>query len=384
MGLLIAAATPALSAVDWHEPWTEPRDFSAAAMASDEYAWRLFVALNWPADLHTRQADRGAAFGSDRPVVWETWLAAGEVYLGRGADPGPWSAQRVAPAPARRFESVSARDLPNLRRIVAGVMVPVADPIADARRLTEIHMNRATFEFIRAAQLYSVDGQLRAYAARRPITLPYGAREVKAKWRPISESERSRYHTMQLTLADGTRRLYGLTALHIASKDLPNWFWSTFEHVDNPTLADSEGWQLPSRDRFACRGESADCNRSPADIGLAGTVWRFYRLRGTLTQYTDARGQPQRLANSELEFGMQRSASCITCHSRASIGMVDGKAARLPIFAESGHAVQDDPLERQGFIGAPTWLGPQAGEPRYAALDFVWSMRKAQSARAEQ
>jgi len=261
------------------------------------------------------------------------------------------------------------------------------DPIASAKRLTEIRMNRGSFEFIRAHELYNLEGQLRVYRQGRRVSFPYGAREIKAKWRPISPSESARYHTVLVTLADGTRRLYGLTGLHIASKDLPNWFWATFEHVDNPTLPDNEGWQLPSRDRFACGGGPSDCNRAPAGIGLEGTVWQYYRLRGTLTDFVDSAGRPQLLANSELESGLQTSASCITCHARSSIGFVAGTPARLPIFDVGPNEAAQDPLRRRGFLGTPQSAWYQGSVPRangrvrpmYQRLDFVWSLSKANS-----
>jgi len=386
-GLLTTLAAHASAGIDWRKPWSEPQDPAAAAERSDEYAWRLFVSLNWPAEPTARIADRNARFGADRAVVWETWQSAGEVYLNDGADPGAWSRRRPyqPAAPERRFESVSLKDLPNARHIVDGVMVPLVDPLAAAKRLTEIRMNRRTFDFIRAHELYNLDGQLRAYAGGKAISFPYGAREVKAKWRPISPGESSRYHTIVVRLADGTRRLYGLTALHIASKDLPNWFWATFEQVDNPTLAGNEGWQLPSRDRFSCGRGPADCNRAPQNIGLEGTVWQYYRLRGTLTAFVHADGSPQLLANSELEAGMQRTASCITCHSRSSIGVTAGAPARLAIFDATADTPQNDAHERRGFFGVPQtewYLGPDpAGRQRpvFQKLDFVWSLSKAKS-----
>jgi hypothetical protein len=186
-----------------------------------------------------------------------------------------------------------------------------------------------------------------------------------------------------VTLADGTTRLYGLTGLHIVSKDLPTWFWATFEHVDNPTLPDNEGWQLPSRDSFSCRGEPADCNRAPAGMGLEGTVWQYYRLRGTLTQYTDAAGEPQLLANSELEAGMQRTASCITCHSRAALAVIDGEPTRLAVFDTGDGGSLPGIVGRRSFFGEPRaeWFGRAAGgrrEPLFRQLDFVWSMANAQ------
>ena len=366
-------------------PWEEPQDTASATADGDAYAWRLFVALNWPADLAARSADRSARFGADRPVVWESWQNAGAVYLDEGADPGPWttgSGGGGASAPSRRFETLSLQDFPNARHVVGGAMVPLVDPLAAATRLTEIRMNRTTFEFVRARELYHLDGQRRAFTAGVAVSFPYGSKEVKAKWRPIGEEERSRYHTLRVVLADGTERLYGLTALHIASKDLPNWFWATFEHVDNPRLPDAEGWKLPSRDRFACGAGPPDCNRAPKKKGLEGTVWQYYRLRGTLTEFVD-HGRPQRLANSELETGLQETASCITCHSRSSIGVVGGETVRLPIF--DSHSALPSGSVRRGFVGdrQASWFeGSTASGQRprlFLPLDFVWSLANAKA-----
>jgi hypothetical protein len=378
-GALLLGAMPRVEALDWRTPWSEPQDSVAARDHGDEYAWRLFVALNWPADAIARRADAAAHFGDDKPVVWESWQNAATVYRADGADPGAWTPGGTTPLPAthERFETTSLKDLPNARHVVNGVMVPWVDPLESAKRLTEIRMNRAAYEYIRARELYSIEGQLRAVAAGA-VRFPYGVKEVKAKWRPISPVERGRYHTLNVTLADGTQRLYGLTALHIASKDLPNWFWATFEHVDNPALPDSEHWQLASHDEFACGGGATDCNRHPPHIGVEGTVWQYYRLRGSLTSFTEPNGAPRLLANSELETGFQRTASCITCHARASIAWrpvtwdhAVGEVLRLPIFDGAG---------RRGFTGAPQaeWFATGAGDARFVPLDFVWSLSKAQ------
>lgn len=380
--VITAAAAQARPALDWHTPWAERHDSAAAAERSDEYAWRLFIALNWAADPRARAADRRAPFGAARPSVWETWQNAGDVYLPDGNDPGPWTSGDVwAQAPSQhRFETFSLKDLPNARHIVDGRMAPLTDAIADASRLTEIRMNRVAFDYIRARELYNVEGQLRAVGDGRGVSFPNGAVEVKAKWRPIRAEERERYHTIELRLSNGSMKLYGLCGLHIVSKDLPQWFWATFEHVDNATLKDGDGWRLPSRDQFACRGEAADCGRAPTGIGLEDTVWRYYRLRGTLTSFVDAADRPLKLANSELEAGLQESSSCMTCHSRSSIGRLAGEAVRLPIF----DVAVSDPIERRGFVGTPRaewFLGTERGAPVFQPLDFVWSLSKAQSKR---
>jgi hypothetical protein len=399
--LMLACISQGSMALDWRSPWVPPQDSRAVAANADEYAWRLFVALDWPADPIGRTADPGRRFGSDRPVVWETWQDTVDIYRPDGADPGPWRAGRAAPTrpqavPAgQRFESLSPLDLPNARHIVRGVMVPLESPIIDPSRLTEIRINRAAFEYLRSRELYNLDGQWRAVAATGAhVAFPAGAIEVKAKWRPIRDDEAARYHTVRVALADGSERLYGLTALHIVSKVLPTWFWATFEHVDNPALGDGDGWRLPSRDRFGCRGSAPDCNRPPRGIGLEGTVWQAYRLRGTLTQYEDAAGRPLRLANSELEAGFQTSSSCITCHARAALARVGDEFVRLPVFDTStrpGDEPDDArPSQRRGFLGTPQpqWFtGAESGNgtrPSFRALDFVWSLAKAQPKRGSQ
>ena len=374
--------------LDWTHPWRQPHDAAAATAASDAYAWRLFVAVNWPADAQSRTADARATLADNRPAVWETWENTAAIFRDDGADPGPWRREmrRGGAADPARFETVSLKDRPNLRHIVAGRMVPLADPVSGARRLTEIRLNRDAYDYIRAQELYNLDGQMKILAEHRSIRFPAASTEVKAKWRPIADADRPRYHTVEVRQADGTTRLYGLTALHIVTKDLPSWFWATFEHVDNPHLADADGWQLPSADRFACAGVRSDCNRMPNGIGIDHTVWQYYRLRGTLTRYVDPAGQPMRLANSELEAGLQATASCMTCHARASIGAAAGVPVRLAIFDETRAAVGDDPSQRVGFLGLPKadWFAGARGTglaPTYQQLDFVWSLSKAQPKR---
>jgi hypothetical protein len=379
----VSSVSPAIQALDWSHPWQEPRSAADASLHSDEYAWRVFIALNWPANRYGTDSNQSLA--SQSPAAWETWSSANDIFRPDGTDPGPWS--RIAadqtqhegagavPIGSGRFEAFSARDLPNLQRVEKGIMVAVKDPLAAARRLTEIHMNRAGYDYIRTRRLYNTDGQLRILASGVPVAFPAGTKEVKAKWRVINETERGRYHTLTVILPDGTRRLYGLTALHVVTKDLPTWFWATFEHVDNPQLPGNEGWRAPSRDSFACGSAEPACNRAPRGIGLQGTVWQNYRLRGTLTAFVDAAGQPNLLANSELEAGMQPTASCITCHSRAGIGAVEHQPIRLPIFDTSTADSQPDPHLKRGFIGTPRAEWFENG--RIQSLDFVWSMAKA-------
>jgi hypothetical protein len=290
--------------------------------ASDAEAWRIFALLNPP--------------GRDRSAAWESWPSAADTFRRDGADPGPW--QGLSHPGTQRFELLTPTDFPNLRHIVGGRMVPVTDPLALAKQLVEVRLNTAAFDFIRARQLYTVAGQRRALQQGK-VEFPIGSIQLKAAWRPISAAQRPRYHTLTLRLGDGSTRLYGLAALNIAAKTQNGWLWASFEHTDAPGA-------------------------------------QHYHLRGTQTSYLDALDQPVRLGNAVLEAGLGSSASCMTCHARATLRL-DGEPARLPVFAPAPPGV------RRGYVGTPDsgWFGHADAQGRwqttYASLDFVWSLSQA-------
>jgi hypothetical protein len=370
--LLVAGASHAQE-VDWSEPWVEPQDTAAAFASSDEYAWRLFVALNWPADPDQRVADPERALGDPGLVVWETWKNAPDVFRSDGADPGPWLEGPVMIAD--RLQGADPVPLQQIARAEAmGIeTAPMFDPEAARNAANETRLNRETYEFVRERELYHLGGQLALIRSGvRTISFPLAAKEIKAQWRPISEPEKPRYHWAEVTEANGLTVIYGLTALHITTKDLPNWFWATFEHVDNPTRPGNEPWQLPSVDRFACGTLPPNCNQAPAGIGLEATKWQHYRLRGTQIDFTDSTGRPTLLANSQPEEGFQTTSSCISCHARATIGEIRGMPQRLRFFDATG----------QGFIGPvdPDWFEAETLRgrvPLFTQLDFVWSLFRA-------
>ncbi len=347
-----AGTAPPSAPVGWADPSRFIHDPKAAVESSAEYAWRAFVAVNWPADVRARKADPRRQLGSVGATVWETWENVKDVFLLGGRDPGPWRVGAAAPvaAAATRFDTGLLQASVPARRVVNGVMLTF-NPVTDAGHLNETRLNRQAFEYIRTHELFNVQGQVAAYESGRKPSFPADSVEVKAQWRPIDPQQRARYHTTWITLDDGTHRLYGLTALHIASKDLGNWFWATFEHVDN----------------------GAGGSTAPAAAAIEGTVWQNYRLRGTMARPVDPDGQPILLANSQLEAGIEHSSSCITCHSRASIGVVNGVPARLSILDERAAPAAGD--VSRGYVGMsrPEWFGAT-----YLPLDFVWSLTKAQ------
>jgi hypothetical protein len=366
------------------EPWKEPQDTAAALFEPDKYAWKLFVALNWPADPAQKVADPSKPFGAPGPVVWETWRnimqgAPDTVFPALGADPGPWlgSGSPAIARQERQFDP-APRQLQVFRAIENALrptdrpgLAPAFDAAVGAGN--EVRMNQSAYEFVRQSNLYNVEGQVAQFAAgKENLNFPPNAKEVKAQWRKIKEADKPRYHWAEVTLNNGQKESWGLTALHISTKDLPNWLWTTFEHIDNKTPGQVDGgppnlgWMTKSSDKFACPSPPHDCEKAPTGIGVQGTKWENYRLRGSQIDFVTSFGTPTVLANGQIEAPFQRRSSCITCHARATISR--------------------DGTQDIGFFppltGAPTsseFFDAQTGQRTFMQLDFVWSLRRASS-----
>src|ERR1700736_2754072 len=61
----------------------------------DNYSWRSFIALNWPAmtgAANRGRPDRAKAFGDSRGQrVWTTWKSRFEIFQPGGAEPSTWA-----------------------------------------------------------------------------------------------------------------------------------------------------------------------------------------------------------------------------------------------------------------------------------------------------
>ena len=334
--------------------------------------------------MPNKVADPTKKFGAAGTVVWETWRnarngAPDTAFPPTGADPGPWLG--AATPVARQLQDFD--NLP-LQRLVRreqmrkpGGPAVEFDPVAADNQMNETRLNKDTYEFVRANQLFNIEGQEALLKSKaQTITFPLRAKEIKAQWREITAADKPRYHWVEVGTPGGQQKIFGLTALHITTKDLPNWFWTTFEHIDNRTPAaaggrpGNEGWKLKSRDRFACPTPPHDCEQAPKGIGLEGTKWESYRLRGTQVDFVDSLGTVTLLANSQPEEGFQHTSSCITCHARASIGNRKGAGAnRISVFLPNN----------DGAVGAPdpVWFADDGAGGRYVQLDFIWSLFRA-------
>jgi len=99
------------------------------------------------------------------------------------------------------------------------------------------------------------------------------------------------------------------------------------------------------------------------------------RLRGSQATFVDIEGRPTILANSQIEHGFQQKSSCMTCHSRAAVGLRSARpdlpgwqANTLPLNLSIA-PVLDEP------VGAPNpgWFTDEYGNRRYLQTHFVWS-----------
>ena len=101
---------------------------------------------------------------------------------------------------------------------------------------------------------------------------------------------------------------YALVALHVSSRQNPNWVWGTFEHQMNPGRCDSIGCfdsfgaEIPAvlPNRTGENTQYGACRKTPPlktlmkNAGLS-PVWENYCLKSTQVDYTAADGTPYAL-----------------------------------------------------------------------------------------
>jgi hypothetical protein len=326
-----------------------PESARAKAMSDPPlFAWTLFINFNWPARLDVRgMPDPNKPFGGPGPVVWQTWKTSQNLYVKPGETPLPWNQGPIYQPPALQSGMIDGKVLTDNN----------GNPV-----MYEVRENEDTLNYIIQRNLYTQAGQLKLLQGGSPVSFPYTAMEIKASWRFLGKGDDpSRYLTATVRY-DGKERTVGLNGLHITSKILPQWFWCTFEQIDNPVTTPIT-LKLPIAEDVQLLNK--DIQRAMADF-----KWAYYRLDGVQTADAGDRNaancivnpKDSCLANSQIETYFQGSSSCLTCHSTASIGP-DGK--RYSLWTYRGG-------NQQGHMGSPPPM------KSYVPLDFVWSMREAQ------
>lgn len=347
----------------------------------------------WP-DL----CNNATQYDPDQPVVWETWaLASGrgetqdssEVYKADGSDPGPWSSLPRAQAKLKVFSlnlKEKARFDDAKEKISPGQKKPLADLIDLNQGNFEVRMNESAFTSVRSNEMYNIEGLVKLFntAQNSPAGNSYlqfakSAKEVKADWdlaeANITPSKLARYHWRKVG-----GKIYLLTGFHIITKDLPNWFWADFEHMDyeaqgikddpavDPAVDRTTRPQLGSN---APKRGDVDGERSD----LANSKWKYYRLRGTQIDFTDSKGVPTRVGNTRIEPGFVHQSSCMTCHARATTSALITSSGIGHLKAGPAHNDSETvPDEQNRDVGIPdATLYTSNGKLKFIQTDFVWS-----------
>jgi hypothetical protein len=223
--------------------------------AFDDYSWRAFIAINWPAKPGIRgmpdEAKRIGDFSDPgTKVVWGTWKADYELFPEEGMEPTEWSSfDGFTPDHALPFEGSGHLE-------VLGSFSSFSDfnqagigrfggPLVAQNHTYvrfEVRLNQVEFNFIRGQQLYCKSRSPGAGSPR--LSFPNNCVAVKAAWKIIKEDElpaaQGRYYLVDAMLFDPRTKTcklqkVGLVGLHIVQKTpiRPQWVWSSFEHIDN-------------------------------------------------------------------------------------------------------------------------------------------------------
>jgi hypothetical protein len=322
----------------------------------DKYAWDLFTQVNRKAPNQQTFKDKKGNEITTNSAVWETW-----------AD-DPWTfPSNPDPKNPPKWPGDKGQRKALVGRVGAGPHAP--SPVLDTGS-EEVHRNEVTFNYVIQNNLWYTQGAAAFFKSGKKVDFPVDSIEVKANWVSITPAQKAKYHWNY----DKDGNLYGLVAMHMTSKALPNWFWCTFEWVDNPGRCDFIG----CKDCFGTEPHLIASNTKTVGTtypggtftpellemfqkngftGDWGNEWKNYRLKGSQTDYTDATGRPILLGNSVTEGGFVQTASCMTCHARAAVNTNGNNS--FPFFGQSAGL----PLESQTAIQFQTQFTTYNGVP---------------------
>jgi len=354
----LARSAGAVDAPDCGASTTNP-----AASCPDRHAWQVFVTVNAP-------LAGGAA-------QWEEW-STDQTTFPKKPDPNQCAAR--PDACPRWLPGVQDLDTcldPAQQRPRKS---QAASAGASAGQTPEcVHRNRVAFDYVAQHALWYQEGLAAAYTAGAPVQFPQASIAVKTNWQLLAAgADTSRFHVHRTP--DGA--VYALVSFHVTTRDLPNWFWATFEHVDNPGRCDFIG----CHDSFGQAPADTPPRTEPGKTYAAEALtpalvpmlkalppeWRNYRLKGSQVDFVDASGRPTVVGNSVTEGGFVQGASCITCHARAAVGS-NGTAPGSPQVGAPNFGQKPD---GQSYNGTPDpeWFYDGLDPSRRVLLqtDFVW------------
>jgi hypothetical protein len=347
----------------------------------DDFSWRSFVAMVWPA----LQGQRGAADPSQKvgatagPLVFETFKADWELFQPKGAAPSPWNSYAAGSNPCglasvgpADFLLTSFSKFANLGQ--AGFGKLVGPLVAQNRTYVRYLIGYNQIEF---NQIMQPPGRPTApwyiRANLKNVSFPTGALDVKSAWIDMTNiANPGHYYTRPAWVFDlqantCSQKTVGLVGLHIVQKTptRPQWIWSTFEQIDNVppygqtgggpyAFNDGTGTAMPNSNPYSYPPPAAtpapfnvqrlmpidpstQNTNSAYQAALQGTVWQYYQL--VMTQWPSPGNTPRNpgtpnhtipgtipgfathtgFANTTLETFDQANlqTGCLACHTLA-------------------------------------------------------------------
>ncbi|KAF3885640.1 MULTISPECIES: hypothetical protein [Nostocales] len=252
----------------------------------DNFAWQVFLALNWPADCQQGEPLRNEKIGEvpNAPRLWEFYRTPETIFLSAGKEP---SIQPTKPFTCLNVTSTRGLQTENSRlQLTESEKLDsngtnANKPLVDQQGnyiIMEAYINPQEFNQIvenkwyDAVNLQQFNNDDKKFALvcsedanANPLNVPCstyekeGAIEIKAAWRVFdpqtSQEEKARYYTTKRqrtipaqstectegkALCSDTDEEFsqivevGLIGFHIKHKTSEQgWIWSTFEQVDN-------------------------------------------------------------------------------------------------------------------------------------------------------
>jgi hypothetical protein len=215
----------------------------------DDFSWRSFVALVWPALQGQRgvaDAAQGIGTGSS-PLVFETYKADWEVFQQQGAAPASWNTfggKNPCPnVPSSGFNDLVLASFTKFGNVGQAGVHGLVGPLVAQNGTYVLYLaavNSVEFNQILANQWY-----LRSKLSSvrfTPDGLGNNPIDIKSSWVVIKNNHPNpaRYYTrtawvFDLTTNSCSKQTVGLVGLHIVTKtgSRAQWVWSTFEQIDN-------------------------------------------------------------------------------------------------------------------------------------------------------
>jgi hypothetical protein len=302
---------------------------------SDEVAWNTLLQIAAPVPNLTTPR-----------VQFETWATDADTFTANPKWPDPNAEMKIQ---SGLLGQVNGGQPPFLtssctppQNAAAGGFPTEGKPVPCIAE--QVGRNRPQFDYIVQNGLNTQAGIAAAFAKSAAVNMPVSAISMKGDWVPVqnliawipelksvSQVEEN-YYTVS---SNGTE--YALVAFHVATKQTPNWVWSTFEHQLNPGRCDTIGCYdsyaavkkivLPNKKSDntqygACtKRKEFSQKRSQANLSA---VWENYCLKSSQISFVKKDGTPTLLGNSVIEKINANvpltSTSCITCHGYAAFG----------------------------------------------------------------